>query len=103
MKHFLTMILAASTLTATTGTFASDVLLKKYNCVACHAADKKVVGPAYKDVAKKYAGNPTAEATLTKKVKAGGAGVWGPIPMPPHPQVPENDIQQLVKYILSLK
>ena len=78
-------------------------LAQKNGCLACHAVDHKVVGPAYKDVAKKYAGNKAAEAKLVAKVKAGGSGVWGPVPMPPNSQVSDADIKTLVKWVLSLK
>ena len=81
---------------------ASEALLKKYNCLACHAIDKKVVGPAYKDVAKKYKGQKDAAAKLVKKVKQGGSGVWGQVPMPPNPSVPDADLKKMVNYILSL-
>jgi len=80
-----------------------DELLKKFGCTACHAVDKKHVGPAYKEVAKKYAGQKDAEANLVKKVKAGGSGAWGQVPMPPNPQVPDGDLKAMVGYILSLK
>ena len=103
MKKISTFLIATAFASIAGSAWANDALLKKHNCVACHAIDSKMVGPAYKDVAKKYAGNSSAQATLTKKVKAGGSGVWGAIPMPPHPQVAECDIQELVKYILSLK
>ncbi|MCU0804428.1 MAG: c-type cytochrome [Burkholderiales bacterium] len=81
----------------------ADELLKKFGCTACHATDKKLVGPAYKEVAKKYAGQKDADANLIKKVKAGGSGVWGQIPMPPNPQVSDADLKTMVTYILSLK
>jgi len=74
-------------------------LAAKNGCVACHATDKKLVGPAYQDVAKKY--SAADEAKLIAKVKAGGAGVWGKIPMPPHPQVKDEDLKQLVQWILA--
>ncbi len=77
-------------------------LAKASNCLTCHAVDHKVVGPAYKDVAAKYKGDPTAQAKLVDKVKQGGKGVWGPIPMPPNsPQVKDEDIRTLVKWVLS--
>lgn len=82
---------------------AQEALAKKYNCFACHAVDKKLVGPAYKDVAAKYAKVPGAEAKLVEKVKKGGSGVWGQVPMPPNSQVPDADVHSLVKWILSLK
>lgn len=78
-------------------------LIKKSGCAACHQNDKKVVGPAYKDVAAKYKGDAGAAAKLAAKVKAGGSGVWGPVPMPPNAQVKDDDIKTMVSYILSLK
>lgn len=77
-------------------------LAQKKNCLACHAVDKKLVGPAYKDVAAKYKGDKTAEAKLTEKVQKGGSGVWGQIPMPANPQVNPDEAKTLVKWILSL-
>ena len=68
-----------------------------------HAIDKKVVGPSYKEVAAKYRGNAGAAAMLFEKVKKGGQGVWGPVPMPPNATVPDADIKALVAYILALK
>ena len=82
---------------------AQEALAKKHNCLACHAADKKLVGPSYKDVAAKYRSDPAAEAKLFDKVKKGGQGVWGQVPMPPNAQVPDGDIKSLVKWILSQK
>jgi cytochrome c len=77
-------------------------LTGKYNCQACHAVDKKVVGPAYKEVAKKYAGDKSAAEKLEHKIKNGGSGVWGAIPMPPN-NVPDADMKTLVEWVLSLK
>ena len=82
---------------------ADEAMARKYNCLACHTVDKKLVGPAYKDVAKKYAGQKDAEAKLVQKVEKGGSGVWGNIPMPPNSAVPDADVKALVKWILSLK
>jgi len=82
---------------------ANEALAKKHNCLACHATDKKLVGPSYKDVAAKYAKDSGAEAKLVEKVKKGGQGVWGQVPMPPNPQVPDADLHALVKWILSQK
>jgi cytochrome c len=84
---------------------ASDQLLKKNRCVNCHAVDQKNVGPSFKDVAAKYKADKEAEARLVKKVAEGGKGVWGAFPMPARggfPDVPDGDIQPMVKYILSL-
>ena len=82
---------------------SGQALLQKDGCAACHAVDKKIVGPAYVDVAAKYKGDAAAAARLVQKVKSGGAGVWGAIPMPPNPQVPEEDVKALVSWILTLK
>ena len=82
--------------------FASAELAKQKNCLACHAADKKLVGPAYKDIAAKYKADKNAQATLVKKVREGGVGVWGQIPMPANPQVNEQEAQALVKWVLSM-
>jgi cytochrome c len=82
---------------------ANEELAKKHACTACHAVDKKVVGPAFKEVAAKYKGNAKAEAMLVEKVKKGGVGVWGQVPMPPNSSVPDADVKALVKWVLSLK
>jgi cytochrome c len=82
---------------------AADALMKKDGCAACHAIDKKVIGPAYQDVAAKYKGDKDATAKLADKVKKGGVGVWGQIPMPPNTQVSDGDIKDLVSWILTLK
>jgi cytochrome c len=84
-----------------TPAFADEALAKKHNCTACHAIDKKLVGPAYKDVAAKYKGQNVA-AKLEEKVKKGGSGVWGPVPMPPNAAVPDADVKKLVAWVLSL-
>jgi cytochrome c551/c552/cytochrome c5 len=82
---------------------SAQAMMQKDACSACHAVDKKIVGPAYHDVAAKYKGDAGALARLTQKVKAGGSGVWGPVPMPPNTQVPDSDIKALVSWILTLK
>jgi cytochrome c len=82
---------------------AADALMKKGGCAACHAVDKKIVGPAYQEVAAKYKGDKDAAAKLVDKVKKGGVGVWGQIPMPPNTQVSDADIKELVGWILTLK
>jgi len=82
---------------------ASMELARSKNCIACHSVDKQVLGPAYKEVAAKYAGDKEALARLTKKVREGGVGVWGQIPMPANPQVTEAEAQTLAKWVLSLK
>jgi len=78
-------------------------LAKKNGCLVCHAIDKKVVGPAWKDVAAKYRGDAGAEARLTDKIAKGGSGVWGSIAMPPNPRLSEADRQALARFVLSLK
>ena len=82
---------------------ASEELAKKHACFACHAVDKKLVGPSYKEVAAKYRADKGADAKLFDKVKKGGTGVWGPVPMPPNATVPDADIKTLVKWIMSQK
>jgi cytochrome c len=79
-----------------------ETLATKYNCLACHAPDRKIVGPAYKDVAAKYKDDPKALETLMSKVKNGGSGVWGAVPMPPN-NVPDADLKTLVEWVLSTK
>lgn len=93
------MLLSAGLLLATTAQ-ASPELAKKYNCLACHSVDKKVVGPSFKDIASKYKGQ-NVQAKLEEKVKKGGAGSFGPVPMSPNPQVPDTDLKVLVKWVLS--
>jgi cytochrome c len=80
-----------------------DQMFTQYGCVACHAVDRKVVGPAFKDVATKYKGQSAATTTLEQKVHNGGTGVWGDIPMPPNPQVPEKDLHTLIGWVLTQK
>ena len=82
---------------------ASEELAKKHACTACHGIDRKLVGPAYKDVASKYRGDAKAEASLVQKVKKGSVGVWGQVPMPPNANVSDADASALVKWVLSLK
>jgi cytochrome c len=108
MKHAFLAALAGASILAAGGAQAADAgsveaMLKKNVCAACHSNDKKMVGPAYKEVANKYRGQKDAEAKLAEKVKKGGAGVWGPVPMPPNPTISDADIKTMVQYILSLK
>jgi len=79
-----------------------DALFAGKDCLACHKTDMKLVGPAYKDVAAKYKGNADAPAMLLAKVKQGGMGNWGQIPMPPHPTVSDDDLKKIIAWILSL-
>ena len=93
---------AAFTFTLAANAQALEDLLKKNGCTACHAIDKKVVGPAYMDVAEKYKNDKTAAPRLMDKVKKGGSGVWGQVPMPPNPQVSDADVKTMVAGILDL-
>lgn len=102
MKSLLSLIFAASALVAGPA-FANADLAQKKNCMACHAVDKKLVGPAYKDVAAKYAGQKDAVDKLAVKVIKGGAGVWGPVPMPANTAVSDAEAKQLVQWILGQK
>lgn len=104
MKSLLTMGFVAASVIVTANVHAEDAaaLAQTKNCLACHAIDKKLMGPSYKDVAAKYAGDATAEAKLIAKIKAGGAGVWGPIPMPPN-AITDEEGKTLVQWILSQK
>ena len=101
MKHILTIALCGALSTAPA--LASEALAKSKQCVACHAVDKKLVGPAYKDIAKRYAGQNDAAAKLAAKIVAGGAGTWGAVPMPANTQVNPAEALQLANWVLSLK
>ncbi|HEX6829154.1 MAG TPA: c-type cytochrome [Burkholderiales bacterium] len=98
-------IIAAGAIVVAGGAKAAgeEELAKKSGCLACHAVDKKLVGPSYKDVAAKYKGQADAEAKLVKKVKEGGKGAWGEVPMPPNSAVSDDNIKALVKWILATK
>ena len=103
MKARLVSAVAALALLSAGVVSANEELAKKSACLACHQTDKKLVGPSYQEVAKKYAGDAGAEAKLIAKVKAGGSGVWGAIPMPPNAAISDADIKTLVKWILAMK
>lgn len=105
MKYsILTSVALATAMVFVSGSaMANADLAKAKNCMACHAVANKVVGPAFKDVAKKYVGDKTAEDKLVAKVIKGGSGVWGAIPMPANPQVSEADARVLVKWVLATK
>ncbi|MBV8633220.1 MAG: c-type cytochrome [Burkholderiaceae bacterium] len=104
MKKILSLSLFAAALFGGQSAFAADPadLAKAKGCLTCHSVDAKIVGPAYKDVAKKYAGQKDAEKQLVAKVLKGGSGVWGAVPMPPN-AISEAEAQTLVKWVLSLK
>jgi cytochrome c len=82
---------------------ASPELAQKKNCMACHAVGQKLIGPAYKDVAAKYAGQADAAKMLAEKIQKGGKGVWGEVPMPANPGVSAAEAAQLAKWVLSQK
>lgn len=103
MKKHAAALAALGLVAVASPALADEALAKKYACTACHSVDKKLVGPAYKDVAAKYKGDAKAEEKLAAKVKKGGSGVFGPVPMPPNPNVPDADIAKLVKWVLSVK
>jgi cytochrome c len=95
--------LAAVALLALSGAATADQkLAQKHACMSCHQVAKKVVGPAFADVAKKYKGNTGAASHLLEVIKKGGKGVWGTVPMPPHPQVSEADAKSIVNWVLGL-
>lgn len=106
MQLFKQTLLATALCAAAASAMAgagAEALAQKSGCLLCHSVDKKVLGPAYKDVAAKYKGDKSAEAKLIQKVKAGGSGSWGDMPMPPNsPQVKDEDIKTLVEWVLSL-
>ena len=102
MTPYLPQLLLAAACAAACMPAAADLALAtSRNCMACHNIDKKVVGPAYKDVAAKYRGDKTAPARLATKVMEGGGGVWGVVKMPSNPQVSEAEAKKLVAWILS--
>ncbi|MBU6502697.1 MAG: c-type cytochrome [Burkholderiaceae bacterium] len=101
MKRFLFALLAATTIA--TPALADLALATSKNCMACHSVDKKVIGPAFKDVAAKYAGQPAMVEVLAAKILHGGGGVWGPVPMPANTQVTPAQARQLAAWVLSLK
>jgi cytochrome c len=103
MKRSLMVGVVLASAFASQAAMANADLAKAKNCMACHAVANKVVGPAFKDVAAKYAGQKDAEAKLSQKIIKGGSGVWGAMPMPANPQVSEAEAKTLVKWILAQK
>jgi cytochrome c len=98
------MTAASAALLVMSGAASADQALAQKNaCMSCHGVDKKIVGPAFKEVAKKYEGDATAKDKLVAKVKTGGKGVWGAIPMPPNPNLKKEDAEKIVDWLLSLK
>ena len=103
MKIAALLATAAVAVLSSAPAFANADLAQKKNCMACHAVDKKLVGPAYKDVAAKYAGQKDIAAKLADKIQKGGSGVWGAVPMPANPQVSAAEAKQLADWVLTLK
>lgn len=103
MKALLLTVVTAGSLMIAGQAAADQALAQKSGCLACHGVDKKVLGPALKDISAKYKGDKSAEGKLVEKVKKGGSGVWGPMPMPANsPQVKDADIKTIVKWIMTL-
>ncbi len=102
MKAVYIAMMAAAGVVMAGQAQADEALAKAKNCMSCHAVDKKLVGPAYKDVAAKYKGDGKAAATLAAKIKAGGKGVWGEIPMPPN-NVSDDEAKKLATWVLAQK
>lgn len=101
MKRVLFVL--ATAVTVATPVLADEALAKAKNCLACHATDKKLVGPSYKEIAAKYKADKTAVDKLAAKIMKGGSGVWGPVPMPANPQVSEAEAKKLATWILGIK
>jgi cytochrome c len=99
-RHALPLLAA---LAAAPAAWASPELAQQKTCIACHAGDKKLVGPSYKDVAARYAGQPGAADKLAEKIVKGGVGVWGAVPMPANPKVSAAEARQLALWVLSQK
>ena len=102
LRKIVFSILATSAFAATPS-WADMALATSKNCMACHHPDRKVVGPAFREVAKRYINEPLALAALTTKIQKGGAGIWGVVPMPANPQVSEAEAQKLAAWVLSLR
>lgn len=103
MKKLMITAASAALLALSGAASADQVLAQKNACMSCHGVDKKIVGPAFKEVAKKYEGDAGAKERLVAKVKTGGKGVWGQVPMPPSPQVKKEDAEKIIDWVLSLK
>lgn len=103
MKKLMVAAASAAVVMMSGVASADQALAQKNACMSCHGVDKKIVGPAFKEVAAKYKGDAGAQARLVEKVKTGGKGVWGQVPMPPSPQVKPEDANKIVAWVLSLK
>ena len=103
MKTHLFALLALAVTSVSAPVWADQALATSKNCMACHALDKKLVGPSYKDVAAKYAGDKSAVDKLASKIQTGGAGAWGPVPMPANTQVNDAEAKKLAAWVLTIK
>jgi cytochrome c len=103
MRRLYAVWATLASLAIASDAYSNEKLAQASGCMTCHGIDNKIIGPSYKEVAAKYRNDNTAPATLFKKVKAGGKGVWGDTPMPPNPHVKDEDIKTMVQWILSLK
>ena len=103
MKRILMTIATLAAVGAAAPAMADEAMAKAKNCMACHAVDKKLVGPSYKDVAAKYAGQKDAVDKLAVKIIKGGSGVWGPVPMPANAQVNEAEAKKLAAWVMAQK
>ncbi|MDO8465157.1 MAG: c-type cytochrome [Gallionella sp.] len=103
MQIIIATLIAAASLMAASSSLATDMpeLVKKNNCTACHAIDKKVIGPSFADIARKYKSISNARAMLATKIIKGGGGVWGAMPMPPYPRLGETDAAALAGFVLN--
>src|SRR5579872_3604389 len=99
---FLAADAAAAPVPQSSSTSAGEKLVKSNDCISCHAVNRKLVGPAYMDVAKRYRGKPGAAAKLMAKVRTGGSGNWGQVPMTPHPALTNAQLKSMIDWILSL-
>jgi cytochrome c len=103
MKTHVFALALLATLTSTAPAFADQALATAKNCMSCHTLERKVVGPAFKDVAAKYAGDKAAADRLATKIQKGGSGVWGPVPMPSNTQVNDAEAKKLAAWVLTIK
>ena len=103
MKHLFITLISLACLGVSHSAWADNALATSKNCMACHATERKLVGPAFKDVATKYAGDKTAVDKLATKIQKGGAGIWGPVPMPANTQVSDADAKKLAAWVLTIK
>lgn len=103
MRTLVYLSMAVGCMASAGSALADQEMLRKHNCVACHSNERKMVGPAYKDIAAKYSTDDKAAEKLAAKIREGGSGVWGQMPMPPHPQLSEADALTLARYVLTIK